>query len=229
MKKSRDDVDDAMQDGEGPQEIGVSEYFVAQRAARKMIEFLRIQQGKRAEEKLKKVLTGDDDELEVVVPDPTKPKPTSIFKADIFGGKPSLNAEEPEKEKPKRNEPIEEESSDSDGNHSEKVKRFLQDLQKEINSKPGEKKNGDELKTNMAMAMLNLHPAQNRNLAGSSNGLQVAKIPSIMTVDPSKIHLQMPSQRQNSQAYSGVLTDESRLDDLLDIDKVIGAAEQRDN
>ena len=48
---------------------------------------------------------------------------------------------------------IEEASSDSDGNHSDKVKRFLMELQEEINHKPTYKKNGKEKVTHLAMAM----------------------------------------------------------------------------
>lgn len=40
--KKRKDADVQLEGDEGPQEIGVTEYFIAKRAARKMIDFLRL-------------------------------------------------------------------------------------------------------------------------------------------------------------------------------------------
>lgn len=65
VKRSRsDETERIIGDGEPCQEIGVAEYFIAKRAARKMMDFLRDRQAIRAEEKLKLKDLDDLDELE---------------------------------------------------------------------------------------------------------------------------------------------------------------------
>jgi len=64
VKKSRSDDTERVIGDEPVPEIGVAEFFIAKRAARKMMDFLRDRQAIRAEEKLKMKDLEDIDELE---------------------------------------------------------------------------------------------------------------------------------------------------------------------
>ena len=64
VKRARSDETERVIGDEPVPEIGVSEYFIAKRAARKMIEFYKDRLAVRAEEKLREKELEDIDELE---------------------------------------------------------------------------------------------------------------------------------------------------------------------
>jgi hypothetical protein len=128
MKTSRDDVEDAMQSGEPVQEIGVAEYYVAQRAARKMVEFLRIQQSKKAQEKLLKQSMRELDPLLAGTEVPPSSGAATLKATPLDAKGRAAGATADRDKKITRIESIEEASSDSDGNHEDKVKKFLKQL-----------------------------------------------------------------------------------------------------
>lgn len=147
-----DDIEEALEQAEGYGEIGISEFFIAKRAARRMIEFLRMKQREKElkrldeEEKLKiaaneaKGIYGDDTAREMTGRSnqplmsgmsPDKKKQTPAKKAAVKGTPVVSHKQDIAQRHPHiiTEEEIEEEANLD--NHRNDVKNFLADLDAE--------------------------------------------------------------------------------------------------